>query len=151
MANLITTISEGVTLNGAVRGTTNTITTTGIGDVMERIVTCNHSQTTTIATFAAEPYTSAGAIDVTRSKYIRVTNLDENGTLELAVVGTATNYTVRLNPLTSHILAGGEAVLLAEEDTSPSFGTLENLASLQVTPEGTSYNPRVELFVGVAE
>ncbi len=151
MANLITTISEGVTLNGAVRGTTNTITTTGIGDVMERIVTCNHSQTTTIATFAAEPYTSAGAIDVTRSKYIRVTNLDENGTLELAVVGTATNYTVRLNPLTSHILAGGEAVLLAEEDTTPSFGTLENLASLQVTPEGTSYNPRVELFVGVAE
>ncbi len=151
MANLITTISEGVTLNGAVRGTTNTITTTGIGDVMERIVTCNHSQTTTIATFAAEPYTSAGAIDVTRSKYIRVTNLDENGTIELAVVGTATNYTVRLNPLTSHILAGGEAVLLAEEDTTPSFGTLENLASLQVTPEGTSYNPRVELFVGVAE
>jgi len=151
MANLITTISEGVTLNGAVRGTTNTVTTTGIGDVMERIVTCNHSQTTTIATFAAEPYTSAGAIDVTRSKYIRVTNLDENGTLELAVVGTATNYTVRLNPLTSHILAGGEAVLLAEEDTTPSFGTLENLASLQVTPEGTVYNPRVELFVGVAE
>jgi hypothetical protein len=151
MANLITTISEGVTLNGAVRGTTNTVTTTGIGDVMERIVTCTHSQTTTIATFAAEPYTSAGAIDVTRSKYIRVTNLDENGTIELAVVGTATNYTVRLNPLTSHILAGGEAVLLAEEDTTPSFGTLENIASLQVTPEGTSYNPRVELFVGVAE
>ena len=151
MANLITTISEGVTLNGSVRGTTNTVTTTGIGDVMERIVTCNHSQTTTIATFGAEPYTSAGAIDVSRSKYIRVTNLDENGTIELAVVGTATNYTVRLNPLTSHILAGGEAVLLAEEDTTPSFGTLENIASLQVTPEGTSYNPRVELFVGVAE
>ena len=151
MANLITTISEGVTLNGSVRGTTNTVTTTGIGDVMERIVTCNHSQTTTIATFAAEPYTSAGAIDVTRSKYIRVTNLDENGTIELAVVGTATNYTVRLNPLTSHILAGGAAVLLAEEDTNPSFGTLENIASLQVKPEGTSYNPRVELFVGVAE
>ena len=151
MANLITTISEGVTLNGAVRGTTNTVTTTGIVDVMERIVTCTHSQTTTIATFAAEPYTSAGAIDVTRSKYIRVTNLDESGTIELAVVGTATNYTVRLNTLTSHILAGGEAVLLAEEDTTPSFGTLENLASLQVTPEGTEYNPRVELFVGVAE
>jgi len=151
MANLITTISEGVTLNGAVRGTTNTVTTTGIGDVMERIVTCTHSQTTTIATFAAEPYTSAGAIDVDRAKYVRVTNLDESGTIELAVVGTATNYTVRLNPLTSHILAGGAAVLLAEEDTTPSFGTLENLASLQVRPEGTEYNPRVELFVGVAE
>ena len=43
MANLITTISEGVTLNGSVRGTTNTITTTGIVDVFERILTCAHS------------------------------------------------------------------------------------------------------------
>ena len=151
MADLVTTISETVTLNGSLRGSTNSVTTTGINDVFERIVTCTHSQTTTVATFSASPHTSAGAIDVDRTKYVRVTNLDTDGTIELAVVGTATNYTVRLNPLTSHILAGGEAVLLAEEDTTPSFGTLENLASLQVTPEGTEYNPRVELFVGVAE
>ena len=151
MADLVTTISETVTLNASLRGSTNSVTTTGINDVFERIVTCTHSQTTTVATFAASPHTSAGAIDVDRTKYVRVTNLDTDGTIELAVVGTATNYTVRLNPLTSHILAGGEAVLLAEEDTTPSFGTLENLASLQVTPEGTEYNPRVELFVGVAE
>ena len=151
MADLVTTLTETVTLNGSLRGSTNSVTTTGIGDVMERIVTCTHSQTTKIATFAAAPYTSPGAIDVDRTKYVRVTNLDENGTIELAVVGTATLYQVQLPPLTSHILARGSAVLLAEADTLPSFGTLEDLASLQVKPEGTSYNPRVELFVGVAE
>jgi len=149
MADLVTTISETVTLNGSLRGSVNSVTTTGINEVFERIVTCTHTQTTTVATFAASPHTSAGAIDVDRTKYVRVTNLDTDGTIELAVVGTATNYTVRLNPLTSHILVGGAAVLLAEEDTTPSFGTLENLASLQVRPEGTSYNPRVEVFVGL--
>ena len=146
MANLITTISEGVTLNGAVRGTTNTVTTTGIGDVMERIVTCTHSQTTTIATFAAEPYTSAGAIDIDRCKYIRVTNLDAAAWIELAIVTSASNYTVLLTPGESHILAQAEAAALAEEDTSPSFGTLENLASIQVKPVGSSFNPQVEIF-----
>ena len=63
MATLTTTITESVTLNGALRGSTNSVTTEGINDAFERIVTCAHSQTTTIATFAAAPYTSAEAID----------------------------------------------------------------------------------------
>ena len=150
MADLTTTITESVTINGAARGSTNTVTTTGIVDTLERTISCIHSQTTTIATFAAAVHTSAGAIDVDLVKYIRVTNLDADGTIELAVVGTSDNYQVQLPPLTSHILARGAAVLLAEEDTTPSFGTMENLASLQVKPEGTSYNPQVELFVASA-
>ena len=151
MADLVTTISESVVLNSSLRGSTNSVTTSGIGDVFERIVTCDHSQTTTIATFAAAPYTSAGAIDVDDVRYIRVTNLDTQGTIELGVVTTASNYQVRMTPGTSHILARANESALGEEDTSPSFGTMENLASLQVRPDGTSYNPRVEIFVGVAE
>ena len=151
MADLVTTLSESVTLNGSVRGSVNSVTTTGISDVFERIVTCAHSQTTTIATFAASPHTSAGAIDVDDVRYIRITNLDSEGTIELAVVTTASNYQVRMTPGTSHILARANEAALGEEDTSPSFGTMENLASLQIKPDGTSYNPRVEIFVGVAE
>jgi hypothetical protein len=52
MADLVTTISETVTLNGSLRGSSNSVTTTDIVDVVERIVTCTHSQTTTIAVFA---------------------------------------------------------------------------------------------------
>ena len=37
MADLVTTLTESVTLNGAIRGTTNTVTTTGINNVYERI------------------------------------------------------------------------------------------------------------------
>ena len=147
MADLTTTVTESVVLNGALRGNTNTVTTTGINNVFERIVTCIHSQTTTVAVFAAAPYTSAGAIDVENVRYIRVTNLDADGVLVLAVVTTNTNYQVRLTPGTSHIIPRGEAEIIGEEDTTPAFSTLENITSLQVRPEGTSYNPQVSVFV----
>ena len=146
MADLVVTISESVNINGALRGSSNTLTTTGIEDTFERVVTCINGNVTTIATFGTQPYSSAGAIDIDRCKYVRVTNLDTAAWIELAIVTTASNYTVLLTPGTSHILAQAEAVALAEEDTSPSFGTLENLASIQVQPVGVSFDPRVEIF-----
>jgi hypothetical protein len=148
MATLTTTLTESVTLNGATRGTTNTLTTTGIVDVFERILTCAHSNTTTIATFAATPHTSAGALDVENTKYIRVTNLDSTVELEVAFVGTATLYQVRLRAGASHVLYNGDDLLLAEADTSPSFGTMEDLASIQVQPIGST-DAQVEIFVGL--
>ena len=149
MATLTTTITESVTLNGSLRGSTNSVTTEGINDAFERIVTCVHSQTTTIATFAAAPYTSVGAIDLDQVRYIRVTNLDLEAQVELAVVTSATNYQVRLTAGASHILARANESALAEEDTTPSFGTMENLASLQIRPIGATISPRIEIFVGI--
>jgi len=146
MADLVTTISESVTINGALRGSSNSLTVTGIEDTFERVVTCINGNVTTIATFGTQPYSSAGAIDIDRCKYIRITNLDEAAWIEVAIVTTASNYQVLLTPGRSHILAQAEAVALAEEDTSPSFGTLENLASIQVQPVGASFDPRVEIF-----
>tara|TARA_B110000014_G_C20046285_1_gene544070 strand:- start:495 stop:941 length:447 start_codon:yes stop_codon:yes gene_type:complete len=147
MADLVTTISESVTLNGAVRGSSNSVTTTGINNVMERIVTCINGNVTTIATFATTPHTSAGAIDVENVRYVRVTNLDTTNSIELAIVTTATNYQVTLTGGNSHILSIGEEVAIGETDTSPAFGTLEDLASLQVSPKAA--DAQVELFVGL--
>ena len=151
MADLTTTITENVVLNNSIRGSSNTVTTTGISDCLERIVTCINGNVTTIATFGTQPYSSAGALDVDRAKYIRVTNLDAHGWIEVGIVTTASNYQVLLTPGNSHILCQAEAVALAEEDTDPSFGTLENLTAIEVQPVGASYDPRVEIFVGVAE
>ena len=55
MADLVTTITETVTLNGSLRGSSNTLTTANIVDVFERILTCTHSQTTTVAVFGSTP------------------------------------------------------------------------------------------------
>ena len=148
MATLTTTLTENLTLNNSLRGSTNSVTTENINDVFERIVTCTASVVTTVAVFDTLPSTSAGAIDVDRTKYIRVTNLEAEVDIELAVVTTNTNYQVTLTAGQSHILCSGSAVALGEVDTTPSFGAMENITSLQVQPT-TAVTARVEVFVGV--
>ena len=148
MADLTTTVIESVVLNGASRGNTNQVTTTGINNVFERIVTCSHSNTTTVAVFAASPHTSAGAIDVDRTKYIRVTNLDDTEVMDIAIVTTNTNYQVVLTAGNSHILCQADTTAIGEEDTTPAFGTLENITSIQVRPRGSA-DVQVSVFVGL--
>jgi hypothetical protein len=148
MADLTTTITENVVLNGAIRGSSNTTTQTSVTDVFERIVTCTQGQETTVAVFAASPYTSAGAIDQDRSKYIRITNLSTTEDIEVAFVGSATLYQVKIRAGYSHILSEGVEILLAEADTSPSFGTMESLASIIVKPVGAT-DVQCEVFVGL--
>ena len=148
MADLITTLSESVTLNGSVRGSTNTVTTNNVVDVMERIVTSVQRQVTTIATFAAAPYTSPGAIDVARTKYIRVTNLSATEVVDIGVVTTNTNYQVVLTAGNSHILCQADTTAIGEADTDPAFGTLENITSIEIKPRATT-DTQVELCVGL--
>ena len=85
MADLTTTVTESVVLNGAVRGTTNTVTTTGINNVYERIVTCIIAQTTHLATFNNDNYGSAVQLDLQDVRYIRITNLDVTNTVNLSL------------------------------------------------------------------
>ena len=144
MADLTTTLTESVVLNGAVRGTTNTVTTTGINNVYERIVTCTTGQTTFLAAFDTNSYGSAVQIDKEDVRYIRVTNLDTTNSLELAMVTGGTNYQVLIKAGQSHILCAAEDIMLAEADTSPSFGTMQDLQSIQVNPAATL---DVEIFV----
>ena len=147
MADLVTTISETVTLNGSLRGSVNSVTTTGINDVFERIVTCTASVVTTLAVFDTLPSTSPGAIDVDRTKYVRVTNLETAVDIELAVQTTTSSYTVTIRAGGSHILYSGDVIALGEVG-APTFGTMLDLASLQVQPT-TAVTARVEVFVGV--
>ena len=147
MADLVTTISETVTLNGSLRGSVNSLTTTGINDVFERIVTCTASVVTTVAVFDTLPSTSAGAIDVDRTKYVRISNLETAVDIELAVQTTTSSYTVTVRAGGSHVLYSGDVIALGQVG-APSFGTMLNLASLQVKPT-TAVTARVEVFVGV--
>jgi hypothetical protein len=147
MADLVTTISETVTLNGSLRGSVNSVTTTEINDVFERVVTCTASVVTTVAVFDTLPSTSPGAIDVDRTKYVRVTNLEKEVDIELAVQTTTSSYTVTVRAGGSHVLYSGDVIALGQVG-APSFGTMLNLASLQVQPT-TAVTARVEVFVGV--
>ena len=148
MADLVTTLTETVVLNGSLRGSTNTVTTQNIVDVFERIVSCTHSQDTIIAVFDTHPYSSPGAIDRDNAKYIRVTNLDTTNEIELAVVGVATSYIVRLRAGASHILYNGDDIIKGAGSTTIVFGVTDELANLEARPIGTS-DVQLEIFVGL--
>tara|TARA_R100001594_G_scaffold129997_1_gene168870 strand:+ start:55 stop:501 length:447 start_codon:yes stop_codon:yes gene_type:complete len=148
MADLTVTLTESVTLQGESRGSTNTLTIGSVESTLERIVTCPASQTTTVATFNSNVYGAAGAIDIEDTKYIRITNLDSTNALELAIVGAATLYQVALKAGESHILGSPDGLMLAEADTSPSFGTMADLGSIQVNPGGNAI--KIELFIAGA-
>ena len=149
MADLVTTISESVTLNGSVRGSSNSLTTTGIVDVFERILTCAHSQTTTVAVFNSTPHGAAGALDVENCKYLRVTNLSTDQDIKLALVTANTNYQVTVRAGGSHVLFQAENALIGEEDASPAFPTLEDIVTVQVRPSAST-DVQVEVFAGLA-
>ena len=148
MADLTVTLTESVTLQGEARVSTNTLTVASVGHTMERIITCPASQTSTVLTFNSNVYGSAQALDVEDTKYLRITNLDSSNALELAVVGAATLYQINLRAGESHILGSPDDLMLAEADTSPSFGTMADIASIQVNPGGNAI--KVEVFVAGA-
>lgn len=148
MATLTTTITDTVTLNGANRGSSNIMSTDGIDDVLERLVTCAHSNETTIAVFATSNHTSPGAIDVENTAYARVTNLSTTDAIYLGIVGTATNYQIKLRPGASHMLYNGEEVFVAEGDTTPGFASFEDITKFIVKPLGAT-DVQVEMFVAL--
>ena len=148
MADLTVTISETLILNGSTRGSTNALITEDIVDTFERILTCSHSQTTTIAVFGSTPHASAGALDVENCKYLRITNLSATEDIKLALVTTNTNYQVTVRAGGSHVLFQAEEGAIGEEDTTPAFGTLEDITSVQVRPAATT-DVQVEIFAGL--
>jgi hypothetical protein len=148
MADLTTTITENVVLNGSVRGSTNTVTTSNIVDVFERILTCTHSQTTTVAVFNSTPHGADGALDVENCKYLRVTNLSDDQDMKVAFVTSGTNYQVTVRAGGSHILFQAEEALIGEEDASPAFPTLQDLVTVEVRPSATT-DVQVEVFAAL--
>mgnify|MGYP003311054036 CR=1 FL=1 len=137
MATLTTTIREELTLNGIERGSTNTLSITGVNEVMQRMVSCPANQDTTIANFQAAVNTSDGALEIGSVKYIRVTNLDTSNEVVLSLqISAAENGTA--DGSTSILLAAGRSYIMgtphdgiATDDDAATVITDSNLTDLE--------------------
>ena len=79
MADLTVTLTESVTLNGAARGSSNSLTISGVNDVFHRIVTVPAgANNLTLVAFTNSMEDRDGALDRDLVKYIRITNLDSS-------------------------------------------------------------------------
>ena len=138
-------IQEDIILDNHDYSSKKVLEISSIDQIYKRIITCPASQTTYIALFNSSVYGGAGAIDIEDSKYIRITNLDDTNSIELAIVGAATLYQVKLDAGQSHILGSADDLMLAQASTTPSFGTMADIGSIRVNPGGNAVN--VEIFI----
>ena len=157
MASLNVTITEELTLNGADRGSTNTLSVASVTQVYHRIVTCPASQDTTVATFASTADDStgaAGSIDVGDVKYIRLTNLDSSNAINLSLqVGTTDGGDGAADESATILIAAGRSFVMgattdavAVNDTNATIDTsMHELESLLVDPVGNAIT--VEIFI----
>ena len=148
MATLKVKIQEDIVLDNQDYSSKRVLEISSIDEIYKRIVTCPASQTTTVVVFNSDVYGANGAVDVEDSKYIRITNLDSSNAVEIGLTGAATNYQVTLAAGQSHILGSADDLLLAEADTSPSFGTMTDLGKISCRPNGSAVN--LEVFVASA-
>ena len=155
MATLTSTITESISLNGADRGSTNTLSVASVTQVFHRIVTCPTGQDTTVATFASVADDSAvsGSLDVEDVKYIRVTNLDSSNPVNLSLQIDAGEDDSAADESATILLEAGRSFVMgaasdgvAVSDANATIVTaLHNLESLLIDP--ISNNVTVEVFI----
>ena len=151
MASLNVTITEELTLNGADRGSTNTLSIASVTQVYHRIVTCPASTDTTIATFQTLTSTSDNALDLEDAKYLRVTNLgSEIVNLSLQIAGGEDGAA---NMSTTLLLAAGRSFVMGaihdgiaiDDDAAGIVTSLTDLESILVDPAGNAVT--IEVFI----
>jgi len=138
-ATMTVTLTESVTLNGSVRGSTNTLTLSDIHEVSERTVTVPTSEVALIAMDATT--VAKGTFTETDVKYIRITNKDATNHITLTLKNENDDeFAVKLDKGQSFIyngdLSGGVVDTMDAIDgtgLSLSLGDLVNITALADT------------------
>jgi hypothetical protein len=150
MATLKVKIQEDIVLDNQDYSSKRTLEISSIDEIYKRIVDLPSNQSTTIVTFGSNIYDQIGNLDTEDSKYIRITNLHSSTAVELAIVGAATLYQVKLKAGHSHILGSADGLMLSEADTSPSFGTMADVNSIICNPGALPIGTTVKLELFIA-
>tara|TARA_R110000787_G_scaffold229070_1_gene336635 strand:+ start:358 stop:822 length:465 start_codon:yes stop_codon:yes gene_type:complete len=152
MATLNVTITEELTLNGADRGSTNTLSVASVTQVYHRIITCPASSDTTVATFQTLTSTTDNAIDLEDAKYLRVTNLDASNPVNLSLQvsggedGAANmSATILLAAGRSYVMGAVHDGISVDDDAAGIVTSLTDLESILVDPIGNAVT--MEIFI----
>ena len=153
MATLTSTITESITLNGADRGSTNTLTVGSVTQVFHRIVTCKTGVDTTVAVFKESVDDADGALDKEDVKYIRVTNLDTTNPVNLSLQVDAGEDDSTADESATILLAAGRSFIMgvpsdgvAVSDANATLiDALHDLESILIDPLSNAVT--VEVFI----
>ncbi len=156
-ATLTVTITEAVTLNGYDQGSSNSLSITGINEVVKRIASITTTETGILG-FSNDGISAidgrqnsyiAGQFDTDNIRYIRVTNKDDTNFVTLVFRSTSgAEFAVKVDKGCSFIypldLAGGGDLTMDAHNTAQSH-SLENL--IDITADADTASCDVEIFV----
>ena len=152
MPTLNVTITEELTLNGADRGSTNTLSVASVTQVYHRIVTCPAGSDSTVATFQTATSTSDNAVDLEDAKYVRVTNLDASNPVNLSLQvsvdedGAAdASATLLVDAGRSFIMGATHDGIVVDDDAAAIVTSLTDLESILIDPGSNAVS--VEVFI----
>ena len=156
MATLTTTISEAVTINSQQRGSTNVLTITGIEHTFERVVTIPADTDGTVLLTKDAITSSDGAVDIQDTKYIRITNLDTDNTVNLSLQIDAGNddsaadesATISLQAGHSFIMGTPHDAIAVSCEEATIDTSMHDLESILV--DSSDQAVKVEIFVAGA-
>jgi hypothetical protein len=154
MATLAVTITESVTLNGTARGSTNSLSITGVDDVYHRIITCPANSETRLVDFHSSVADAVvSGCDVQNVKYMRITNLDSANPITLGLQIDVGEDDTAADSSASILVEAGKSFIMGSphdgiqvSDANANMITnLVDLESLVVQPGGNAV--KVEIFV----
>ena len=155
MANLVVTITEAVTLNGTARGSTNSLTVSGVDDIYHRIVTVPAGVDTVLANFHATTGASDSSLDVENVKYIRATNMDGSNPIYLQLRIDAgeddsaadENMTITLEAGKSFMMGSTSDSIAVVDDSTTMIASsaLHNLEA--IVADSASAAVQMEIFI----
>jgi|TARA_B100001939_G_C16821578_1_gene564567 hypothetical protein len=153
MADLTVTLTEAVTLNGSSRGSTNTLTVSGVDDIYHRIVTVPNGVDTTLASFKSTVGIADGSLDLGNVKYIRVTNMDASNSVNLSLQVETGNDDSAADHSATILLEAKKSFLMGTPDAGVAVSTtnatiitaLEDLES--IIADSGSNDVQCEIFI----
>ena len=159
MATLTVTHKESITLNGQEFGGTNLFSIGSINNIYKRIVTCPANVDTTILRTGVTVDVTDSSMDVQDVKYIRLTNLDAdnsvNVNLQIDVTESGSGASAVNETATILLEAGHSFVMGTSHDSIAAYDadgsaqtTLHDLESILIDPSANAVD--IEIFVASA-
>ena len=117
MADLKTTITESLNINGKMQGSKSTQTISGINEAFKAVYTIGTSE---VGIYTTNPTTKSGSqFDEDLVKYVRITNLDDVNTIDLVITNTGADeislqlkagHSFLMGPHDENMIASGSAL-----------------------------------------
>ena len=147
MHKLTVTLKEELNLNGLERGNETVLTVDSIEQVINRVVRVTATEEDLLNIQASRP--DAGSLQVDKLKYLRITNIETSGTVDLRFTATSAveEYLVQLGAGESYVLFNNEMdVKRYTSGGSSELGDAVSFTNFDTLKAKGSTNIAVELF-----